>query len=138
MSFSLKLVDGDLSPKGSTLEVVFGVEKLKQDLDIWLREHYGIDRFHPNTGSTLQEYIGGIVTEETREEIQDEVLRVLQNYHELQKRILLSNPTMLSTSEMIASIEEISTTVSYDSVFVRIRIRNVDNNVQTITAGVSV
>lgn len=135
MSFSLEVRDGDLVQEGSTLRVVFGTAKLKQDLDHWLRERYGADRFHTNMGSTLQEFIGGIVNLGTRQEIQDEVLRVLQNYQELQKRTIRENPQLLSYSEMLMSIESIKTYVNYDAVYVQIVVRNGSDETQTIIAG---
>lgn len=135
MSYSLRIVDGDLSQLGSTLEIVSGRSKLSQDLDLWLRERFGGDRFHPNMGSTLQEFIGGIASAGTSQEIHDEVLRVLLNYQELQKRVLKSNPQLLSYSEMLVSIEEIKVSVSYDAVYVKIRVRNGVNEEQTIIAG---
>lgn len=134
----MKIVEGDLAGKGSTLQVVFGIDKLKQDLDLWLRERYGGDRFHPNMGSTLQEYIGGVVSQGACQEIQGEALRVLQNYQELQIRILKSDPQLLSYSEMLISIEEVTAVGYYDSVYVRIRIRNGSNEVQTIVTEVTV
>lgn len=137
MSYSLKLVDGDLSQKGSTLEIVTGVNKLQQDLDLWLRERYGGDRFHPNMGSTLQEYIGGVADETSRRDVQDEVLRVLQNYQDLQLRTLRERPQFLSYSEMLMSIEEVKAAVNYDTVTVSIRVRNGVNETRTIIAGAS-
>ena len=135
MSFSLKIVDGDLVQEGSTLGVVFGTAKLKQDIDHWLRERYGGDRFHTNLGSILQDFIGGVVSLSTRQEIQDEVLRVLQNYQEMQRRLLKTDPQLLSYSEMLMSIDSIKTYVNYDSVTVQIRVRNGVNESETIIAG---
>ena len=133
MTFSLKIVDGDLAQKGSTLEVVFGKEKLTQDLDCWLKERYGGDRFHVNLGSTLPEYIGGIINPNTQREVENEVLRVLQNYQAVQLRGLKQNPTQYSHSELLISIEDIQTTVLYDAIYVAMQLRNGANELTTVT-----
>ena len=135
MSYSLKIVDGDLSPKGSTLEVVFGKEKLLQDIDLWLRERFGGDRFHPMMGSTLQEYVGGVNSPSIVTDIQDEVLRVLSNYQQCQRRILTRDPSSLSLSELLVSVDQVEAWSHYDSIHVRIRITNGVNETQTIIAG---
>jgi hypothetical protein len=57
VSYSLAIVDGDLALQGDRLDLVFGVDKLKQDLNCWLKERYGGDRFHTNYGSILPDSI---------------------------------------------------------------------------------
>jgi hypothetical protein len=134
VSFSLAIVDGDLSQMGSTLQTVFGKQKLIQDLDCWLKERYGGDRFHVNLGSTLQEYIGGIIDLNTQREVESEVLRVLQNYQAVQLRGIKQEPTIYSHSELLVSIEDIQTSVLYDAIYVAIKIRNGANEITTVTA----
>ena len=80
MSYSLAISNGDLVQQGSRLGLVYGVDKLRQDINCWLLERYGGDRFHVNMGSILQEFIGGIISESSRAEVQAEIFRVLQNY----------------------------------------------------------
>lgn len=138
MSYSLKLVDGDLVQKGSQLEIVSGLDKLLQDLDCWLRERYGGDRFHQRYGSTLQEYIGGVVDDSSRREVQSEVLRVLNNYMKVQYKLLRENPQLLGPSEILVSVDAINTAVYYDSIIVQIKIRNLANQSKTLTVGQSV
>lgn len=132
MSYSLAIVGGDLSLQGDRLDLVFGVDKLKQDINCWLRERYGGDRFHTNYGSVLQDFIGGMVTDSTRAEVQSEVLRVLQNYQTIQQRILTEDPTLLSASEMLIAIDDIRTTVSYDTVNVTVKVINGSNQVTAV------
>ena len=137
MSYSLKIVDGDLSQRGTQLDLVFGKNKLLQDIDFWLRERYGADRFHTNMGSTLQEYIGGILDNSTRREVRDEVFRVLQNYQAVQMRGVTENPQKFSATEVLYSIEDIRTEVLYDRIYVAIKIRNGSGEVSTVVANVS-
>ena len=46
MSYSLAVRNGDLVKRGSNLDVVWGIDKLKQDLQCWVTERFGGDRFH--------------------------------------------------------------------------------------------
>lgn len=136
-SYSLRIADGDLAMTGNQMDLVHGVDKLNQDLDLWLRERYGGDRFHTNWGSILQEFIGGVVSETTRSEVQAEVLRVLQNYQAVQYRMLQQEPQKMSQSEMLVAVDDIKTNVSYDSVMVQVKIRNGVNQSSTLAVGTS-
>lgn len=138
MSFSLAIKDGDLVQKGSQLALVHGVDKLKQDLYLWLMERYGGDRFHVNMGSILQEFIGGIATDSSRAEVHAEVFRILQNYQSLQLRRFKENPQLMSASELLVSVDEIMTRLNYDTVSVAVKLRNGSNEYTTINVAQSV
>lgn len=112
--------------------LVFGVDKLRQDVQLWLLERYGGDRFHVNMGSILQEFIGGVANESTRVEVQSEVLRVLQNYQALQVRKFKNSPQSLSASELLVSIDNIVATIQYDTVNVTAKLRNGSQESTTI------
>lgn len=137
MSYSLAVADGDLVQQGSQLALVWGQDKLLQDVDLWLRERYGIDRFHVTMGSVLQDFIGGIVDESTRAEVQSEILRVLQNYQAVQLRKFKQNPQMLSATELLISVDDVQTTVSYDTVSAWIKMRNATGVVSTVAVSTS-
>ena len=132
MSYSFRIEDGDLVARGNQLSLVFGVDKLKQDIDLWLRERYGGDRFHVTMGSVLQEFIGDVIGGDTRARIHAEVLRVLQNYQAVQLRRLHETPQVFSTSELLVSIDDIVAAVSYDTVRVTLKLRNGSNTASTI------
>lgn len=132
MSYSLAIADGDLVQQGSSLALVFGVDKLSQDIYLWIMERYGGDRFHANMGSILQEFIGGIASESVRAEVQSEVFRVLQNYQAVQLRRFKEQPQLLSASELLVSVEDITTKLSYDTINVGIKLRNGSNTYTTI------
>lgn len=132
MSYSLAIANGDLVQRGSQMGLVFGVNKLKQDVNLWLMERHGGDRFHVNMGSILQDFIGSIINEATRAEVHAEVLRVLQNYQELQLRRFKESPQKLSASELLTSVDDISTKIEFDSVHVTVRLRNGSRQVTTI------
>lgn len=133
MSYSLAIADGDLVQKGSQLDLVQGVDKLKQDIYLWIMERYGGDRFHVNMGSILQEFIGGIATESTQAEVHAEIFRVLQNYQAVQLRRFKEDPRLLSASELLVSVDDIVTKISYDTVNVTIKLRNGSSQSTTIT-----
>jgi len=132
VSYSLAIADGDLVARGDQLGIVFGEDKLKQDIVLWLMERYGGDRFHTNMGSILQDFIGGVASDSARAEVHGEVFRVLQNYQAVQKRRLRESPQLLSPSELLASIDDIQTRVYYDKVFVALKLRNASNLPTTI------
>lgn len=137
MSYSLAIADGDLVQRGSRLDVVSGVDKLRQDVYCWLTERYGSDRFHVNMGSILQDFIGGIASESTRVEVQSEIFRVLQNYQAMQLRRFKENPEKLSASELLVSVDDIMAALNYDTVRVAIRLRNGSNESTTIKVATS-
>ena len=133
MSYSLALADGDLAKRGSQVSLVFGVNKLKQDLNCWLLEQYGGDRFHVNMGSILQEFVGSVVDASTVVEVEAEVLRVLENYQALQVKRFKENPQKLSPSELLVSVDRVDVSVNYDSVYVTIKVRNGQDEATDIT-----
>jgi hypothetical protein len=132
MSYSLKIQDGDLVPVGNQLNLVFGLEKLKQDLTLWMLEQFGGDRFHVTMGSILREFIGSVANGSARAEIQAEAYRVLQNYQALQLRRLKENPELLSASEMLVSVDNIIASMSYDTISLLMKLRNGSNTATTI------
>lgn len=132
MSFSFAIADGDLVQKGSVMDLVFGVDKLNQDIYLHVMERYGGDRFHVNMGSILQDFIGGIVSDSTRAEVQAEIFRILQNYQALQLRKIRESPKDMSTSELLVSVDDIQASVSYDTVNVTMRLRNGEGTTTTI------
>jgi len=132
VSYSLAIVDGDLARKGSRLDLVYGVDKLRQDINCWLVERYGGDRFHVNMGSILEDFIGTIASESVRAQVQSEILRVLQNYQAAQLRRFKENPEKLSDSELLVSVEDIKVKLSYDTIWVTLKLRNGSNQYTTI------
>ena len=137
MSYSLAVVDGDLALNGNALGIVYGVDKLKQDIDLWIRERFGIDRFHPAMGSTLEEFIGSIVSASTKAEIYSEVLRILENYQNIQYSILKRNPQKLSPTEIMLSINSVDVSVNYDTVYVTVSVSNAVGQQTLIRASAS-
>lgn len=132
MSFSLKLVGGDLALEGSNLGIVHGVDKLQQDLQLWMIERYGIDRFHPAMGSRLQDFVGGVIGYATRAMVYSEALRILNNYIKVQRVGLRQNPSLYSLSELLDSINDVNIGVGFDTITVAVNVSNAESQTATI------
>lgn len=120
MSYSLAVRNGDLALDGSNLSVVWGIDKLKQDLQCWITERFGGDRFHPLLGSVLQDHIGSVISQRTRAEIKEEVMRVMDNYQRVTMYGFKTNPRLYSMTELLESVGDISVNVTYDTVSVSV------------------
>lgn len=133
MSFSLQIANGDLVQQGSTLSIVSGINKLTQDMTLWLSERYGIDRFHPAYGSNFHNYIGGIISYGTQSMVYNEALRVLDNYQKIQFMAFKANPSLFSLSELLYSINAINVAINFDTVNVSVSVSNGQQQQASIT-----
>jgi len=139
MSYSLKVVNGDLSITAGKFDVVSGMDKLKQDLDCWLVERYRDDRFHPTYGSILDGYIGGVINaQDTIVRVQSETLRVLSNYQKTQLARFREFPNKFQPSELLQSVNGVNVSLSYDSVIVLVRITTAARTTASISVGFGV
>lgn len=128
---------GDLSVLGRSTRLVSGTDKLIQDLNCWLREAYGVDRFHRSYGSVLPSFIGRVITDDALFEVEVEVRRVLQNYQAVQIRHLRETPSVFSRAELLDEIIDVKVTPSYDRVNVHIKIRTASGEVGSLKVGVT-
>lgn len=139
MSFSLKVVDGDLSVTAGRFDIVSSTNKLKQDLTLWLTERYRDDRFHPTYGSILDGYIGGVINaSETIVMVQSETLRVLSNYQQIQLARFKQFPGKFEPSELLQSVNGVDVSLSYDKVIVLVRITTAARTTTSISVGLGV
>lgn len=122
MSYSFSVREQDIELKGSNVGIVYGRNKLIQDLTLWLTERYRSDRFHSNYGSTLDGFIGDIADPTAAHEVEAEVQRVLQNYQMVQYRKMREEPTTLSPEEILLDVEDVRAKIDYDSVVVVVSI----------------
>ena len=120
MTFSLALQNGDLVTQGSTLAIVSGTGKLKQDMSLWLTERLGVDRFHPRYGSVLPDFIGGVIDMTTQSKVQGEVDRVLGNYQTIQTASFAANPQLFSFDELLSALNYVNVGLTYDTVSVAV------------------
>ena len=139
MSLSLKVVNGDLSVTAGRFDLVQGTDKLKQDLTVWLTERYRDDRFHPTYGSILDGYIGGIINAaDTVVRVQSEVIRVLNNYQQIQLARFREIPNKFQPSELLQSVNGVDVSLSYDKVVVLVRITTAARTTTTVSVGFGV
>jgi phage baseplate assembly protein W len=137
MSYSFGLKDGDIALTGSIVTMVSGIDKLKQDIDLWLREIYGVDRFHPDYGSILQDFIGGVIGPVVMHDIEVEVARVLGNLQALQLRRISVNPSKYTPDELLRSVVSVKSTQSYDAIYVNVVFESADGTVGSTSLGVT-
>lgn len=138
MTYSLAVVDGDLAQQGSSLAIVYGVNKLRQDLTLWMTERRGIDRFHPTMGTILPDFVGSLIVESTKTLIQGEILRVLQGYQAYRLYEFKRAPQNFSYSEMLYSINAIDVALSFDTVYASIKVSALDGTPSAVVVAQSV
>jgi phage baseplate assembly protein W len=83
---TFQIQGGDLVIGPGGYATVSGPKKVLQDLSILVREPYGIDRFHPQWGGILEEFVGQEVNPVSRALVRGEIERLLQNYMVMQSR----------------------------------------------------
>jgi hypothetical protein len=138
MSYSLGIVNGDLGLTGSLITSVTGTTKLRQEIDIWLREVYQVDRFHPAYGSVLQNYIGSIITDRLAHDVEVEVNRVLSNLQKLHVKRLQDNPLKYTPDEILRNVTSVKSQALFDSIYVNVVFESASGIVQSTSVGVSV
>jgi phage baseplate assembly protein W len=132
VTFSLAVSDGDLVQEGSSLQIVWGIEKLKQDLQLWVLERHGGDRFHPGMGSILQDMIGTPVSAVTEYRITHELLRVLDNYQRTQYEALEESPQLFSATELLLAVDDVTVKLTFDTAMATVKVRTAANDAATI------
>lgn len=138
MSFSLALSDGDLVQQGSNLGIVYGTDKLVQDMTCWLEERLGVDRFHPRYGSVLPNFIGGVVTASTQAAVQSEIDRVLGNYQAVQQQAFGNNPQLFSLDELLNALTDVNVGITYDTVSAAVSVSTGANTLASVSTSTSV
>ena len=137
MTRSLKIENGDLAVQGGSFVLLSRRDKLEQDIVHWLRTEIGSDRFHPTFGSTIEQFIGAVQSEENVDLLKSEVKRVLGNYQEAQLRKFLQNRSRFTSEEILSSVDDVRVTTFYDSVDIRIIARNLQGQATNLSLGVT-
>lgn len=118
---TLALANGDLVVDGTGHKTVSGSPMIRQELALQLGEPYGTDRFHPEMGSVLVEYIGEPIDDETEMLVRAEVGRVVQQYIGIQQREVLRDhlavrASRFDASDVVTGVTSITATVDFDYV----------------------
>lgn len=118
---SLALVAGDLSVGAGGYKLVTGSERIRQDLALALGEDVGNDRFHPDWGSVLINFIGQPLDGSTQFNVRSEVARVIQQYIDAQSQNIVQtgldrNRQVVNTGDIVIGVSSISAEVLYDTI----------------------
>jgi phage baseplate assembly protein W len=118
---TLGLSNGDLTVGPTGHQTISGVPKIRQDVALTLGEEYQSDRFHPDMGSILIEFIGQAVDEETEMLIRAEVGRVVAQYIAIQAREVLRDHlaqrmSRFDASDVVTGILNIQAKIDFDTV----------------------
>ena len=138
---SFALQNGDLVLGQGGLLTVTGPSKVRQDLSIAMREPLGCDRFHPNWGSVLPNYIGEPITGQIEALVKAEVYRLVRNYmavkaNEMQTEYLRGNRASFSADEIVINISGVDVVRRMDRLYVRVSLQTSGGSNVTLVATV--
>jgi hypothetical protein len=138
---SFALQNGDLVLGQGGLLTVAGPSKVRQDLSIAMREPLGCDRFHPNWGSVLPNYIGEPITGQIDSLVKAEVYRLVRNYmavkaNEMQSEYLRGNRASFSADEIVINISSVDVVRNMDRLYVRVSLQTSGGSNVTLVATV--
>lgn len=121
---TLQIESGDLVIGPGGAQLLTGQARVIQDLSIASLEPFGCDRFHPNWGSVLTNYIGMPITDELRLLVQSEVTRLVSNYMveqntEIQADADAGRRSRFQSSEILVNLTGVEVRATEDKVQVR-------------------
>lgn len=140
---TLALQSGDLVVTGrSGHKTITGLSKIRQDMALALAEPYGDDRFHPQWGSVLPNYVGMPITADVELLVRSEVARVIQAYIGIQQNEIVNDAlnqhrTRYSTADVVAQVTNIETAIAFDTIRVKVTIRTVSSQTVSITRSIA-
>lgn len=131
----------DLSLTGSGYTMVDGIDRVKQQLGLGLRESYGGDRFHPRWGSVLPEWIGTVINRPGMSlELRSEVIRVVKNFMavqtaEIDSRAARGLSAVVRPSEVVLGVTDVKVTQLQDTVSVTVYLQTAGGQVISVSSG---
>jgi hypothetical protein len=126
---SLLLSQGDLVPGPGGFVTISGPDKVRQDLGVAVREPYGIDRFHPEWGTTLERMIGGVVDKATPS--------IARQQYEMQQDRLAGRTSRYKSGEAIDSVSSVDVVQEFDRIYVRVVLEMASGATNTLTTTVA-
>jgi hypothetical protein len=135
---TLQLVNGDLVAGPTGHATNSGAAKIRQELALGMGEEYGNDRFHPEMGSVLGDFIGTLPDEETMLLVRSEVSRILSQYIGIQQREVLrdhlaARASRFDASDVVTGVTSIDAVVELDVVRVKVSLVTQAGTTLTIT-----
>lgn len=154
MTWSLRVLHGDLALAGNSLATATDEIKLVQDLRHWILENIGFDPSHPEYGSTLD---GGMLPDGTEVDspiglainnsharvlIDAEIRRIVAKYQSQQldrarRDSTTYRNTTLTNREVLLALEDVEMTQFGDTMLVNVLIRVGNSELQSIVFGVN-
>jgi phage baseplate assembly protein W len=133
----LALRNGDLFLTTGGYQLYSGVDRIRQDLQLALREEYGSDRFHPKWGSIIMRYIGQIQSPHLEALVRAEINRVLQNYIAVQNAEVLRDSQVdvknrFTTSDVVRRVTGLVTNMHLDRIDVALALETLSREVVKI------
>lgn len=140
---TLALKNGDLVVGPAGHATISGTKKIRQDLALALGEPYSDDRFHPEWGSLLPNYIGEQVGPELQSLVISEAARVIQAYvdgqaAEIQKDALSSSMSRYDTTDVVKQVNGVDATLGVDTIYVKVSLTTQANQTVTLSRTVAV
>jgi phage baseplate assembly protein W len=134
---TLALYSGDLMLAQGGYQLYSGVDRIRQDLQLALREEYGSDRFHPKWGSIIMRYIGQIQSPHLEALVRAEINRVLQNYIAVQNAEVLRDSQVdvknrFTTSDVVRRVTGLVTNMHLDRIDVALALETLSREVVKI------
>jgi|SRR6476646_8405571 len=144
MSQSFALQNGDLVvTSGRAFQTVKNRDKLAQDLRLWILQQFGSDPASPEYGSHLSEYIGSFMSQGVINQVQAEILRVLQQYQQMQldnmqnETINYAGNTTLDPSEVLVSVDGLTILQAGTMLLVTVVVSTLDQTQTTLNIPLS-
>lgn len=121
------LAGGDLVVSSGSYLTLSGADKVRQDLGLAMREHYGADPFHPTWGSVIDQFVGEPLTSLNEQKVVAEVSRVLRNYITSQASQINAaanggGRSALNTADVVSSVTSIKASSDGDRLAVAARL----------------
>lgn len=125
---TFQLRSGDFVVGAGGFVEISGTQKVYQDLSVLVREPLGGDRFHPEWGGILGEFIGETITGEVAADVKNEISRLIQNYMVMQANQISADNAMsrrprFRPEEIVAGVDSIEVQTLHDRINVRVRVR---------------
>ncbi len=122
---TLALAGGDLVVGATGHQTISGARMIRQNLALHLGEDYGTDRFHPEMGSILPDFIGELIDDETEMLVRAEATRVVRQYVAIQDREVLrdhlaARSSRFDSSDVVVGVRSVSVSLDFDSIRVSI------------------
>lgn len=124
-----------------------GPYKVIQDVKNWLLNYKGYNKFHPELGSTLEDFVGQPISPDLISLVRETITNILNDYidnqmEDLQQRIEETGDPYLAIgqaepSSMVLNWTHVQVVNDYDSIVVNIGFRTYTNDIEEVVFSLS-